>query len=288
MQNLLPLNDLFRQYAWGDMDKKKLEGRIFEYVLTNYRRFCVYDWDKDEYADYLCWLYPRMSRAIDNYQETGSSFEAYIGALVRWSAREYRSRLADHHITESAAWTLRLSELPVHNSEPEYPQPEQQREKVVNPRQILLLLLKSYYFVSEDFIGRIAPCLGMEKEELGGIVHKLRELRTDRDEEIRGLRERIHCQFYRCITFEKRLNAVPESSAHYAKMKSRLARARVRLGAMRKRLAGIRLDATNRQIAEVLGIPKGTVDSNLSALRQRMRRISRKGRKKTEKAAKKP
>jgi DNA-binding NarL/FixJ family response regulator len=40
---------------------------------------------------------------------------------------------------------------------------------------------------------------------------------------------------------------------------------------MRKRLTGIRLDATNQQIAEVLGISKGTVASGLFALRTRIK-----------------
>lgn len=276
MRKLLPLNDLFRQYTWGDLEKRQFEGLIFEYVLEKYQCFHLYDWDKDDYIDFLCWLYPRMSRAIDNYRETGSSFEAYISALIRWSAREYRSRQADHQVTEYAAWALRSSELAVHESEPEYLPLEPQQQTVINPRQILFLLLKSYYFVSEDFLDRVAPCLGMEKKQLSDIVCKLRELRTDREEEIRSLQEQIHCQFYRCITFEKRLTAVPETSAHYAKMRSRLARARARLETMRKRFAGIRLDATNRQIAEVLGIPKGTVDSTLSILKNRMNRINRK------------
>jgi hypothetical protein len=213
-----------------------------------------------------------LSRAIDKYRETGASFEAYIAAMVRWSAREYRSRLADHHVTEYAAWTLRSSELMVHNSEPEYLPPESSRQTVFTPRQILFLLLKSYYYISDDFLDRIAPRVGMEKEKLASLINRLRELRTDREEEIRRLQERTHCQFYRCITFEKRLNAAPENSAHYAKMKSRLERARIRLTAMRKRLAGIRTDATNRQIAEVLGIPKGTVDSNLHTLKNRINR----------------
>jgi RNA polymerase sigma factor (sigma-70 family) len=286
MRKNLPLNELFRQYAWGELEKKQFEGLIFEFILENHRSFRLYDWDKEDYIDYVCWLYPRLSRAIDNYRETGASFEAYIASMVRWSAREYRSRQADHHITEYAAWTLRSSELMVHNSEPEYPMPESttppqadgvwtlrnesSQQTVINPRQILFLLLKSYYFVSDDFLDRIAPRMGMEKEKLASMVNRLRELRIDREEEIRCLRERIHCQFYRCITFEKRLNAAPESSAHYAKMKSRLERARIRLTAMRKRLAGIRTDATNRQIAEVLGVPKGTVDSNLHALKKRI------------------
>jgi DNA-directed RNA polymerase specialized sigma24 family protein len=36
-------------------------------------------------------------------------------------------------------------------------------------------------------------------------------------------------------------------------------------------MEGIRTDATNRQIAEVMGIPKGTVDSNLHMVRARWR-----------------
>jgi hypothetical protein len=269
MRNLLPLNDLFEQYSQGLLKKKQFEGFVFESILENYQRFHLYDWERDDYVDYICWLYPRISRAIDNYRETGSSFEAYISALIRWSAKEYRFRLADHHVTESTAWTLRSSEMQVHNSEPEYLHSNSTStlKPVTNPRQILMLLLKSYYFVSDDFLDRLAPSLGMEKDKLHAIVNDLRNLRTQREEEIRSLRERIHCQFYRCITFEKRLCAVPENSAHYAKMKSRLARARLRLAAMRKRLTGIRMGATNRQIAEVLGIPKCTVDSNMSALR---------------------
>jgi hypothetical protein len=272
MQKLLSLNDLFKQYSWGILEKKRFEGQIFECMVENHQRFHLFDWDKEDYIDYLCWLYPRISRAIDNYRETGASFEAYISTMIRWSAREYRSRLADHHVTENTAWTLRAAELPVHNSEPEYlPLPAGQKT-AVNPRQILFLLLKSYYFVSDDFLDRIAPRLGMKKEALCGMMNKLRELRTAREEEIRGLQERIYCQFYRCITFEKRMNAVAENSAHHAKMKSRLARARVRLAAMRKRLAGIRLDATNRQIAEVTGVSKGTVDSALYTLKTKMNR----------------
>jgi hypothetical protein len=275
MQKLSSLNTLFQQYLGGVLKKKQFEELFFESILESRRRFHLSGWNRDEYIDYICWLYPRISRAVDSYRETGASFDAYISAMIRWSAREYRSRLADHQITESAAWTIRSSEIQVYNSEPEYLDSKSALKPVVNPRQILLLLLKSYYFVSDDFLTRMAPSLGMELDKLYQIINNLRNLRLKRDEEIRCFRERIYCQFYRCITFEKRLNAAVEHSAHYARMESQLIRARHRLTTMRKRLAGIRLGATNQQIAEVLGIPKGTVDSNLSALRERM---SRKGR----------
>jgi DNA-binding CsgD family transcriptional regulator len=38
---------------------------------------------------------------------------------------------------------------------------------------------------------------------------------------------------------------------------------------MKKRLAGLRLDASNRQVAEILRIPKGTVDSALYSIKKK-------------------
>jgi biotin operon repressor len=296
MQNIAALNELYQQYVGGILERKEFEGLIFKIILNNAQYFYFADWDKDEYVDYLCWLYPRLSKAVDNYQEIGFSFSTHIAALVRYSLKEYRSRQVDHYITEFAAWTAYAADMEVHTREPDYPegnhpvklpsgrgqaqgqQAEQKLEvpgsppekmPVDNPRQILLLLLKSYYFVSDDFLERIAPAIGMETEKIKQMIEKLRRWRVRREETIQILQERIICQFYRCIAFEKRLCAVTEGSARYDKLTGCLKRARERLESMRKRLASIRVDATNQQVADLLGITKGAVASNLYALRNR-------------------
>jgi DNA-directed RNA polymerase specialized sigma24 family protein len=280
MQDLLSLNDLFKQYSRGDLKKKSFEELIFKSVLGDYQRYHLFDGNREECIDYLCWLYPRISRSIDNYRDTGSSFDAYIGALIRYSVKEYRSREADRRAAEYSAWTIRTSEFPSWNradnvlaaeAEPEYGR-QRQPALVSNPRQILILLLKSYYFVSDDFAARAAPILGMEKETVKELLDRLRKKRIKRDEAIRHFQERIHCQFYRCITYESRLCAIPADLVCHAKMKIRLERARRRLAAMKKRLAGIRMEATNRQISEILGVSKGAVDASLHALRLRWKR----------------
>ncbi|MDR3192703.1 MAG: hypothetical protein LBT87_06520 [Treponema sp.] len=299
MQNILALNELYHQYVEGSLGRKEFEGTIFSTILKNARYFYYADWDEDEYVDYLCWLYPRLSNAIDNYREKGYSFSAHIIALVRYSFKEYRSRQVDHYITEFAAWTLHAADTEVHNREPEYsaepsPRPTAvlpgmagkpetpaagEREgmakvlpeniRVNNPRQILLLLLKSYYFVSDDFLERIAQAIGVEAKKIKKMIEQLRGWRARRDESIRVLQERIFCQFYRCIVFEKRLRTASEGTVRYEKLSKNLKGARDRLANMRRRLAGIRVDATNQQVADLLGITKGAVASNLHALRNR-------------------
>jgi hypothetical protein len=287
MEKGVHLNNLYREYSLGLLEKKQFEGMIFTSILKNYYRYHLFGWTKEQCSDYFSWLYPRLSRAVTMYKDTGASFSSYINTLVRWTAKEYRSRQIEHSITENAAWTAQAGDLWVYNGEPEYGEepglnelperPVMRRTRaaentVSNPRQLLILFLKSYYFVSDDFLDRSASSLGIDREKLRFLIGELRSLRLKRDNEIRELKERIHLQFYRCIAFEKRLLRVNDNTRLFLEIQGKLDRARRRLRAMKKRLQGIKLDATNRQIAQVLNVPKGTIDSNLHALRKRWKK----------------
>jgi hypothetical protein len=267
MQENLPLDSFLHQFHEGKLSKKKLEGFIFEYILKNSKQFGLYNWPQDECIDFLCWLYPRISRTIDKYQDKGSSFDAYLVNMVRWAAREHIQTEASHRITEQTYWDVCTQEMAVSERDPAYDNTPVPFEPINNPRQVLLLLLKSYYFLSEDFIDRAAPALGMKKETLRHLIGQLREMRVHRDETIKDLQDRIYSQYYRCITFEKRMSVAPIGSARRAKLKIRLEKARKRLETMRKRFKRVRADATNQQVAQVLGLPKGTVDSNFFAIK---------------------
>ena len=273
MQETLSLNQLHQHYISKTLPKKDFEERIFKYILDHYRQFHLPNWSKEKCTDYLCGLYPRISRAIDTYKNIGSTFEAYILSKVYWYARERRSREADHYVTEYACWTARAEDMAFEDHEPEYAELHPASKPVSNPRQVLILLLKSYFYISEDFIARVAPCIGMEEERLSRMIDELRDLRLKRDKEIRELQERLHCQYYRCIVFERKLEQAPEGSALHEKMHERVERARKRYASMRKRYGSLRMDATNREIAQVLGVAKGTVDSNLYALKQKIKTV---------------
>ncbi|MDR2418821.1 MAG: hypothetical protein LBD79_07180 [Treponema sp.] len=268
----LPLSDLREQYIGKQLSRKDFEGRIFQFLLDNYQRFHLFDHDRDAFTDYLCWLYPRLSRAIDAYKEVGASFDAYIGSIVRWSSKEYRSRAADHRITECACWETRATEdLATGECTPPY-LADENFEPVKNPRQVLILLLKSYFFVSDDFIARVAPAIGVSPYSLTLMINKLRELRKEREEEIRDLQEKLNCQYYRCVVYRRQLESLPETAARRETMRGRLERAQVRYTKIKQRLAAINCGASNSQIARVLGIPKGTVDSTLYTIKQKAMR----------------
>jgi hypothetical protein len=265
----MELDKLLKIYHYGQIDRKELETRIFFKVRENVMRFGLEKMDRESCGDFVSWLYPRIKRAVDRYEDRGSTFDSYINVLVKLSAKEYCLRKKDHKIIEQTWWDAKAEEMMVcEEEEPEYFEPKQDFSQVRNRKQVLLLLLKSYHFLSDDYISRAAPAIGIDKEELKNMVDTLRNQRLGQEEQIRGLQERIYSQFYRCLAFENRMRAFPPGSSHSQEMKKRLEGAKKRLAAMRKRLAAMRIDAPNWQIANLIGTKKGTVDSGLHTARR--------------------
>ncbi|MDR0403405.1 MAG: hypothetical protein LBH35_07455 [Treponema sp.] len=264
----MELDKLLNAYRRGQMNREELESRIFFRIRERVFRFRPEKMDRESCGDFVSWLYPRIKRAVDRYEAHGSTFDSYINALVRLSAKEYCLRQKDHNIIEQTWWDAKAEEMMAcEEEEPEYFEPKRDFSPVKNRRQVLLLLLKSYYFLSDDYIARAAPAIGMDEKELKNMVDTLRNQRLGQEERMRRLQERVYSQFYRCLAFENRTRAFPPESSRGMEMKKRLDAARKRLAAMRKRLAAVRVDAPNRQIANLIGAKKGTVDSGLHTAR---------------------
>jgi DNA-directed RNA polymerase specialized sigma24 family protein len=266
MQNTISLNRLYADYSAGLLEKKELEGEIFMVIKKNMRRLS--NWDRSDNDEYLSWLYPRISHAIGAYHETGSSFETYIGSLVRMTTKEFRSRKTRIYFAESAAWISVFPDMYAREEPPDYACAEETSlPPPDNPRQILILFLKCCCYVSDDLIERAAPRLNILPEELRRMVNSLKKIREKRERYTALLQEKVNYQFYRCIFYEKKLKGLPENCIAAQRLRERLERGRERLAVLRERIAKKVPDPSNSQIARLLGISKGTVDSVLFRLK---------------------
>ncbi|MDR2494661.1 MAG: hypothetical protein LBD24_05495 [Spirochaetaceae bacterium] len=268
------IDALYARYRAGALDRKQFEEQLCRRLIEHQKKAKGPVRAKDGHAGLISDLYPALRRAIDAYKEVGSSFEAYIFSKMYWASRGCRTRELKHAVAESVFWTDRALESRDRQGgylEEPFSEPFALSDHAIisNPRQILFLILKSYWYLSDDFIERAAPVIGIDAARLTEMVRKLREMRITRDVERRGLQERLERQRYRCMLYADRVKDAPEGSAARARAERRLAKARERCEAMQKRRAAMSESATNRQVACVLGIPKGTVDSNLYTLKQR-------------------
>jgi len=267
MQNTILLNGLYADYSAGLLEKSKLEGEIFIAIKEFIGR--LVNWNREDNDEYLSWLYPRIGMAIDGYRETGSSFESYIGSMVKMTTKEFKSSRFRSYLSESAAWMSVFPDMYAGENQPEYACfNDEVIPKPVHPRQLLILILKCCCYLSEDFIEKAALKLGISMEELNKMINILKKNREKREKLSISLQERLNYQFFRCMFYEKRLKTLPENSITAQRMKEKLERGRERLEILRRRLAKKRfVDPSNRQIAKLLGISKGTVDSVMYRLK---------------------
>jgi len=279
------INDMYTGYLSGDITREALEGMIYNFYIYNQEKTCLCHWKRDDYEDYISWFYPRLKKAIDNYHDTGSSFEAFTGRYFLVSSKEYRGRNASNTITEYSAWRALIPDMYAHEEPPVYI--HNNVEYIINnltidkrgrknTRRLLALVLKCYYYISDNFAEKIASKLDINKKELLEMLKKLRDIRQKKDDAIYLMKERINTQFIRCLIYEKKMLIVKENTNAFIRLSIKHKKARERLDRMRKRIKSVRTEATNKQIAQIIGISKGTVDASLYRLKTKWQLMSEK------------
>lgn len=284
MKESRPLSDLYSLYRQNRLDRAAFEGAVFAHVRDNPQRFRLAGWSEDDRLDLLCWMYPRLRRAVDAYKETGSGFDAYIHSLLRWAALEYRAAEAERTAMELACWQDRANDIAAEAAaadpafqvlaaaEPDESYAAAQEGKRPAPRDakpILIIALKNCFFMNDALAAKVAKAVGMEEAELQAAIGALRANAARRWTDLKELEERVAAQYYRCVAFAAREAACPEGSVRRENLRGLSVRARRRYESMRQRLARTTRDVSNREVAEYLRIPKGTVDSCLAVLKHR-------------------
>ena len=282
---LISLNKIYSEFLDGSLRQDVFEGLIYQHLSIDQFKLNFSHWDRDEYDDFVSWIYPRIRKSVNAYIDVGASFDAFLSTVFRMAAKEYRTVITNKGITEYAAWSVRVPEMYAYEESPAYlcetggEKPELSLSAFANlckikrrkksPKQLLILVLKCYFYISDDFLERVSPILEIDSGELKQMVERIKLIRRKHDDLVYDMRERIYCQFYRCIIYEKKLSLIIENSTKEIKLKEKLANARKRLEKMRLRLTRVRTDATNREVASVMGISKGSVDSNLYILKNK-------------------
>ena len=175
--------------------------------------------------------------------------------------------------TEKAFWEAKTSDTELCDSSvfygTSYLEEIAEFKRVSNPKMVLILLLKAYFYVSDDLTRRIAPAIGMEESVLIGMINELRKIRFEYDEKIKNMQDRVYRQHYRCIIAQRRLRGMYEQGYSYKVKKERYAKMRKRYANMKKRFDAMNRSASNSEISEVTGFPKGTVDSCIFAIKRK-------------------
>lgn len=256
-----------------------------------------FGWNEDDCSDFFCFFYPKLVRLVDRFQYQGKPFEVYLLTTLKWQLRTYAGQqtlreLRVRVLTQQNFWAA--------DEEPEIPSGVSHRARIAGRsneieipgearrvlkinrynyiedpscrRRVLLLALKSAFRMTDSLLERLAVLTGYDLPWICGLIDELKlRVRAQRERAARLSQRRNAC-YFRIYCLQEQLRLAAEEPVR-AELTRQMLVEKDRLIAILKELAHIPLSPTHRDIAEVLGIPKGTVDSSLYYLKESLRTL---------------
>lgn len=243
----------------------------------------------DEAAEAFIRYKTRLRSIIQKSREISGNRDAYIDSCIRYLARSVQRSIRKKEmldfVLESAGETGGCAGLP-----PLYPSPVQEnieretRQFIAGiapscflsrmnaeEKRLLYLVVKCAWEVDDSIVEKSARKLGVPILWLCSLVHQARSLLEPSRLYLSRLNERINALWVRMRIIEAQLRGDNLKSEQKAQLVRSAALCRSRYEALLERKSRCRLLVPNRAIAELLQIPKGSVDSGLFYLKANLR-----------------
>jgi RNA polymerase sigma factor (sigma-70 family) len=246
-----------------------LSPRIYQYPRQKL------GWDEDSCGDFYLFFQPRLVRLLSKFRDQGKPFENYLCSVLSWQLKNFARERRKSERGWSVSLRLRIVEDEAREVEafagpdPADPRlPQVLREKS-DRRNFLLLCLKCVRVLSQERIAGLSGLTGIPVDTLFALVSTLRARIARKEKRLACFRERRNRAFASCRLLETELSEETDPVRREA-LRERLSKSYRRMRTAMERMTRVMLNPTNREIAEVMGMPKGTVDSGLFWLKRRL------------------
>ena len=267
---------------------EKISRIVYSYPRKHLR------WGDDDAGDFFCAFYPKIDGLIDRFSYSGKPFEAYLIASIRWQLKTFAKKRAMHHSEEKAIqeetdfwYSCDIHDGQHHSYDVCYrsgtadPQERYSAEaskvlkikgngRITDPawaKRFLYLVLRNVTFIDDSFMEHAAELSGYDIGYIVGCATELRERLWRKRERYAALKEKrnsLHVRILQLNTLVRRETETERLTAY----KKQLETAKKRMAGISAEIRSANILPTHKDIAEVLGLSKGSVDSGLYYLRK--------------------
>ncbi len=272
------------QYQETKSGLDELQRRILMY-LYRYPRLGK-GWSRDDRSDFIVFFSPKIPQLASRFSYQGYAFETYLTRTVQFQVKSFVNRqqrrtdgarvamVNDYYDRETrhdmmVRETATLS--PMGRSLLQLTEEGQIRHER-HRRQLLILAMKGCRQLSDGQIRLVAGLCRLSPECLCEQAAELRRRVTRRRKEAAALVRRRDRTYSNLLFLEDRIAQCAEAGER-RELLAMASRARGRLRSYRRRIRALPSMPTHRDIAEVLGIAKGSVDSSMHYLRKTVRKL---------------
>ncbi|MFW5747184.1 MAG: hypothetical protein ACOCX6_00150 [bacterium] len=255
---------------------------LYEYLLKKT------DLTDDERNDFFCYFYPKIPTLFDRFVYSGTPFEGYMLVSARWQLKSfvYRARrreARDSHL-ELSAWREECSpgySLITPFATSGEAAAELQHVFGIDPqtgaiqkkgsgRKILYVTMRGAMYVTDTMLSRVSQTVGCDLEWLYNCTQKLKRRMEKRNIRLESLKQRRNGLYLKILDLHRSIELAVDPDLR-ADLCGRLFSLQRHLRNALTEISHSTTEPSHKDIAEVLGIPKGSVDSGMHGLKHRVK-----------------
>jgi len=256
-------------------------------------------WDEDDCGEFFCYFYPKLPGLIGRFRYTGKPFEAFLAVTLKWQLKTFAAR-KNQDLLRSRV----LAREGFLGEEHTYCLPEEPGEEGLHPgrsphlteearkalkvdeegriadrcicRRLLFLVLQSCLTLPGILIDEVARLIRCDTVWLYGKIQEIKARTEERRLRVARLKEKRNNHFFKIYCLQEQLSLVCEQEVR-RELSRQMLREKRRLLDTIGEIARVPLCPTHCDIAEVLSVPKGSVDSGLYYLKVSLSGLLSKG-----------
>lgn len=263
----------FQQNGEGFEDLTRATSILIYSILAKRYRL-----DSDERSDFFCCFYPQIPLLFHRFSYRGKPFQNYLFATLKWHVRTFiaqrksakRQRL---FFEQECLWNAPFSpdSFTVHEDPPKLTvkakkvlniETERPLDNHVQRKRLLLLLMKGCMPLENHLAQRIAVLTGYRPSWIFSRIQKLKDMVLTRSERLYQLQLKRNKYFVKIYNIHIEIAFEP-----YAWKREFLFRElsfyKARMVQIIHEISRCSQTPTHNEIAAVMNIPKGSVDSGL-------------------------
>lgn len=291
-QKLTEFTHALIKYQKTGKGYKNLEEKIGIHVYTILKS--NYKMDDDERGDFFCVYYPKIQNLITQFNYYGTPFEMYLKVSLKWNIKSFRTSKSRYRSIQKAIYKEPFYLVPHENDFTEDINTdlhisEHAREalEIVGTKEILTDTVKKrllyIYLIEADFLDerikeRIIRMTGYKKRWIETCSEKLKkrvDIRLNRINQIKNRRNSAFFDFHLLqekYSFEENRNKKEE-------LENQIKSLRKKINSMNREISNAIVRPTHKDLADVLQIPKGSIDSGIFYIKNSFKELENTGKK---------
>ena len=270
-------------YQQGKVPFEAISGYICLYVYDFPRRTKY--WDQDRCSDFFVFVHPRLKKMADSFVFSGTPFEAYLNVTLKHQMNSFLRKMKEKELKESLFCRMCASgsledegsfykiydtfNYEVREKDSTY------RSRIAHVRmkkRLLFVALSNPYVLDDNLIAQVSDVTGYSADCISRTCKAVKEKIQEKRESLQHMRENRNGYYFQILVIQSRIMDETDSDKRIW-LEEEIQRLRLRIERISKKItAKASCLVSHQDLAQVLGIPKGTIDYSFFYFRKKSNR----------------